>query len=137
MKRSAILLSLLLFAAPVVGDVVLTIPELVRSEVGGPDTVAYDRIRTISVEVTPSGNFISMQFELFVFGDNSKPPYAGTYEIDVDGLIAYIRIDRLNFDTGVNLTPPQATAIINQINDHVANVEDSMITLGVVDGTQQ
>lgn len=137
MRKILIFCVLALLPAVAVTDVVLTIPEQVKAEVGGTATVNYDRIRTTSITVEPQNNTIEMRFELFVSTDAAMPAYVGTYVIDAAAQTASIRIDRLGFEAGITLTTPQTNSVINNINAHVQNVENSMITFGVVDGTQQ
>jgi hypothetical protein len=72
MKR---LLLVLVLLSPVLAsaDVVLTLPEEIRSELGATTTVQYDRIRTLGISVDPQAETVRVQFELFVSSDNSKP----------------------------------------------------------------
>ena len=137
-KIAAITLSLLLFVSgAVLGDVLLTIPEAVRSEIGGTGTVNYDKIRTISIEVRPGDNTVVARIEIFASSDAAQPAYAGTYTLDATASTAKLEIPGLGFQTGLTLSGAQATSVIDSIDAHRDNVEDSMISFGVVDGTQQ
>jgi len=135
MKR--LFLVLLLLAAPAAADIVLTVPEAVRSEIGGSGTVNYDRIRTLNISVDPQANVMEAQIEIYASSDNAQPAYRGTYSVDADAQTARLEIPSLGFQTGLTLTPAQATTVINAIDDHRDNIENSMIAFGVVAGTQQ
>ena len=136
MKR-ILILALLLLATPAVADIVLTIPESVRSEIGGPGTVEYDKIRTISIEVRPQDNTVIANVEIFASSDAAQPVYRGTYTVDANAPTAHLQIPGLGFQTGLTLTGPQATGVTNSIDSHRDNIEDSMVLFGVVDGTQE
>lgn len=137
MKQTTLILAALSVALVTLANVVLTTPESVRSEIGGGATVTYEEIRTSSICVSPVGNTMSMQFELFDAQDAARPPFNGTYFVNADALVASLRIDGIGFETGKTLTAGQATAAINVINSHVDTVEGSMVSFGLVDGTQQ
>jgi hypothetical protein len=137
--KKAILLTLLLLLAPVVSqaDILLTVAELVRSEIGGTGTAAYDTIRTVSITVNPQDNTLFSRFELFVSADGSKPALSGEYQLDVASGVGTIRIERLGLETGVTLTQPQKDGIITNIDAHRDTTENSMVSFNMVDGTQQ
>jgi hypothetical protein len=125
-----------LLAAPATANITLTVTEQVRSKIGASGTIGYDTIRATSIRVDPQENTLYIEFELYVAGDNAKPSYSGTYEVDTGTGIAKMRIPGLGIDTGVTLTPQQNTGVVNNIDSHRDNVENSMISFGLVDGTQ-
>ena len=118
-------------------DIVLTIPESVRSEIGGTGTVEYDKIRTVSIRVDPQNNILIANVEIFASSDNAQPAYAGTYAVDTGAATARLEIPGLGFQTGLTLSPPQVTSVINAIDAFRDDVEGSTISFGVVDGTQE
>ncbi len=139
MKKLAVivLVGTIGLAGGAVADIVLTLPESVRSELGAATTVNYDRIRTLSVRVEPGSDILVANIEIFASSDAAQPAYRGTYTVDANAGTATLRIDRLGFETGLTLSPGQRTAVITNIDQHRDNVENSMISFGVVDGTQQ
>lgn len=136
MKRFVIL-ALLLFAAPAFADIVLTIPEAVRSEIGGTGTVNYDKIRTISIRVDPQDNILVADVEIFASSDAAQPAYRGTYAVDTASSTARLEIPGLGFQTGLTLSGAQVASVVSAIDAFRDDVEGSMISFGVVDGTQE
>ena len=135
MKRYLPILLLLAFVGGVSAEVVLTIPEAVPSQLGGNATVDYDRVRTLSIMVSPVDNSVVMQFELYASSDAARPPFPGTYI--VRNGVASIEVEGVRKHTGVTLTNPQNNSVANAIDSHVAQVENSMISFGLVPGVQQ
>jgi len=138
MNRIILVVAVLLLACTSVGaDIVLTIPESVRSEIGGTGTVNYDKIRTVSIRVDPQSNILIADVEIFASSDNAQPAYAGTYAVDTGSSTARLEIPGLGFQTGLTLSGAQVTSVINAIDAFRDDVEGSTISFGVVDGTQE
>lgn len=117
-------------------DIALTTTEQVRSEIGGAGAVSYDRLRMISIVVTPPDTIVAT-VELFLSSDASKPALRGTYTMLAGTSIARLEIERLGLETGVSMTAGQVTTVQNHISSHVADIEAMMITLGLAAGVQQ
>jgi hypothetical protein len=128
---------LVLACGPVLADINLTVPESVRSEIGGSGTANYDKIRTTRIEVDPQDNTLFATIEIYSSSDAALPAYEGTYIVNTESSQARLEIPGLAFQTGLTLTAPQVTSVINSIDSHRDNVESSMISFGVVDGTQE
>jgi hypothetical protein len=126
-----------LVALVTMGNVVLTIPEEVRSEIGGGGVVTYEEIRTTSVCVSPLDNSVRLDFELFDADDAARPSFNGFYNVNANTRIASLDIEELGFSTGKTITVGQANSAIAVIDSHVDQVEDSMVTFGLVAGVQQ
>lgn len=127
----------LLIAAPAAADIVLTVPEAVRAEIGAATTVNYDRIRVTNISTNPQDNSVNVSFELFVSSDGARPALRGQYSISVNDSSARIQVEGLGIDTGVTLNAGQRTTVISNVDQHRDNVENSMISFGLVDGSQQ
>ena len=135
MKRTMAVIVLALLVLPAAADVTLTAPEQIRSTVGGGQTVPYDKIRTININIQPQEGRVVVRFELYSSTDNALPPYQGVYESDAVTGVSRLRIERLGVDTGITLTNPQKDAVTNAIAGYVAQVEGSMVSFGLVDGS--
>lgn len=135
--KKLFIIFMLFIAGPAVADIVLTIPEAVRSEIGAATTIGYDTLRMQDIRVNVQNNTVSADFELFVNGDNSKPVLSGIYTIDTSNDTAKLRVDALGIDTGYTLSVGQRNGVISNIDAHRDNIENSMISFGLVDGTQQ
>lgn len=140
MTRKISILAVAVFSVALtaaIANIALTIPEEVRSEVGGTATITYDEIRTTQICVRPDNSTVAVQFELFDVQDAARPPFFGTYNLDTDAATADFTIEGLGIFLGKTLTGPQVDGVNDFIVAHVATVEQSMIDFGVVDGTQQ
>ena len=141
MKKKILLVlgvvGLMLTGGTTTANVVLTTPEAVKAELGGPGTIDYDQIRTVSVRVIPATNTVILELEIFASSDSAQPAYDGTYRIDANDSKATLEISRIGFERGVTLNPGQVAAVAADIAEHVANVENSMTQFGMVVGTQQ
>ena len=76
-----------------------------------------------------------MNFELFASSDAARPAYRGRYS--VQGSVAEVEIAELGFNTGLTLGAGQVAAVASAIASHVAQVEGSLVSFGLVDGVQQ
>ena len=106
---SFVLLGML--SVPAGADILLTVAEAVRSEVGSTTTASYDSIRTLSITVDPQNEILNARFELFVSSDAAKPALSGSYDLDAASGVGTIRIERLGIETGVTLTAGQIIAV--------------------------
>jgi len=140
MKRTILLAGLVLalgLGTHTRADVALTTAEQIRSEVGGTATIAYDRIRTLSITVDAVNDTMRMSFELYASSDAAAPAYRGSYDVDAASNTAKVKIERIGFEGGITISAGQATSVTNSIASIVADVESSMAQFGLANGTQQ
>lgn len=135
MKRTTLLFAVLALSVVLRADVSLTSPVDMPGVFGGAGNVGYDSIRTTRIIVDPQANTVQVRVEVFVSTDSSRPIHTGTYTIDTAK--ARFVVETMGFDQSVGLTPAQASALISTLDSHRQTMEQSMVSLGLVDGTVQ
>lgn len=135
MKRIVLLFSVLALSVVLRADVLLTTPVNMPGVFGGPGNVGYDSLRTTRITVDPQANTLRVEFEIFVSNDSSRPVHTGTYTADTAK--ARFVVGTMGFDQSVGLTPAQASAFISTLGSHRTTIENSMVSLGLVDGVVQ
>lgn len=117
--------------------ITLTTPKEINSVLGGNAPVAYNKLVLGPFTMNGVDQTIIGTLRLTSTSTPSMQPITGTVRINIPGgneLI--IEVPQLDFYRRIVLTSPQATSVINQIEAAQAQIENGLISLGVIAGTR-
>ena len=117
--------------------ITLTNPKLVNSVLGGEDTVAYDKMVLDQIRYITSGSkVVTANVRITSTTQPSMQEINGSLKIEIGTSTLTIEVAQLDFKSRLTLTGGQVTSITNLITNAQDALENGLITVGVVDGTQ-
>ena len=117
--------------------ITLTNPSLVNSVLGGEDTVAYDKMVLDQIRYITSGSKeVTANVRITSTTQPSMQEINGSLKIEIGTSTLTIEVAQLDFKSRLTLTGGQVTSITNLITNAQDALENGLITVGVVDGTQ-
>ncbi len=115
--------------------ITLTTPYQVLATMAGT-TVAYNKIRITSVQFDLVGQGITANFQIVVSADPTKPLIIGTLVISTTGLSIQLQVPQLSINQSFVITPAEAAAVQNIMNNFQNSLENALVNHGVIVGTQ-
>jgi hypothetical protein len=116
--------------------ITLTTPTAINSVLGGNAPVAYNKLVLAPFTMDGVNQTISGTVRLTSTTSTTMQPINGTFRISVPLAELTIEVPQLDFYRRITLTSPQNTAVLNQIEAALAQVENGLISLGVIAGTR-
>ena len=137
--KKILLLAVLALSLVARGDVLLTNAVERPGQLGGASTTGYDLLVIKSFTVNPQSGTVSVNVDLTVSSDPSRPVYQGVYIITSQGgnPNASLVIEATGHDYSVNLGGAQVTAAQADIADFVSKISTSLTGFNVIAGTVQ
>jgi hypothetical protein len=116
--------------------ITLTTPRAVNTVLGGATTVNYDKLVLGPFTMDPVNQTITGAVRLTSTANPNMQPIIGTFRVSVPASEFVIEVPQLDFLRRVVTNSGQNTAILNQIEAAQAQIENGVISLGVIDGTR-
>lgn len=117
--------------------IILTNAEKVRSSLGSDTTadVAYNNCTFGSLIMDPLTPIITGSLRVWPSADTTQPPVSGNVVLDLNKGIATLDIIPLGIATKRTLNSNQITAITNIMSKAIKDVEQGLISGGMIAGT--
>lgn len=116
--------------------ITLTSPEQINSVLGGNVPVSYDKLVIKPFTFDASLMTVRGTLALSSTAEPEMQEITGRLEIDTASARLEIAVQQLDFYRRVALTGPQNDAVMTIIRDAQNSLEDGLVSLGVIDGTQ-
>lgn len=116
--------------------ITLTTPPQVQSVLGGTTTVAYDKLVVSTIGYNILDKTISAQLRLSSSSSPQMEALPGTLTIRHATSEVILTIDHPAFRRRLLLSSPQVAAVQTLLDEAQADIENGMISLGVVAGTR-
>ena len=116
--------------------ITLTNPQLVKSVLGGTDTVEYDHMFLAPITIDAESNTINAAVKITSNSDPDMQALLGNLTINTSTGILVISVQQLDFYRRIQLSAGQITTINSVISGTQNSVENGILNVGVVSGTQ-
>lgn len=116
--------------------ITLTAPAEINSILGGNAPVAYNKLVIAPFTMDGVTQTIAGVLRLTSTANTSMQPIAGTVRINVPAAELVIEVPQLDFYRRIVLSSAQNTAVLNQIEAAQAQLENGLVSLGVIAGTR-
>jgi hypothetical protein len=116
--------------------ITLTNAPLINSILGGVATVAYDKLILSAITHDPVTMTTNARIKITSTAEPTMQAVYGTLLINTATAVLTIEVQQLDFYRQITLTGPQNTTAQSFITNTQNALEDGLITLGVIDGTQ-
>jgi len=116
--------------------ITLNTPPAVTSVLGGTDTVSYDKFVLSSITYDPVNQTVNAQVRITSTAQQDMQPITGSMSVNRATGKLEIAVQQLDFYRRVALSGAQSTALEDHIRSTQHTLENSLITLGMVAGTQ-
>ena len=116
--------------------ITLTTPAEINSVLGGTSPVAYNKLVLGPFTMNGIDQTISGVLRLTATAAPSMQAIIGSVRISVPAAELVIEVSQLDFYRRIVLSSGQNTAILNQIEAAQAQVENGLISIGVIAGTR-
>lgn len=116
--------------------ITLTTPSQINSVLGGNAPVGYDKLVLAPFNMDAVGQTVNASVRLTSTTTPSMQAIVGTLKINVLTSELVIEVAQLDFFRRVALSGAQNTAILGQIEAAQAQLENGLISVGVIAGTR-
>ena len=116
--------------------ITLTTPHPLSVVLGSAETVGYDKLVMDSVQHNPVQRSIRSQFRLMATASPEMPIVQGRADIDLPTGKMLFEIEPLRIRRVMKLTSGQVAAAQSWIDAGQKNIEDGLISIGVISGTR-
>lgn len=116
--------------------ITLTIPESIKTQLGGVGSVSYERFVADTFTFSTSARTVKGRGKLISTSVPSAEPVFGDYEFLLGPGTLKFRMDQKSVARRLELSGAQVTAVQNVMNDVQNALESGFITLQVILGTQ-
>ena len=117
--------------------ITLTTPRALNIVLGGNTTVSYNKLVVGPFTMNQVTQIITATLVLTATASAQATPINGTLTINLPaGNILQLDVPQLDISTKLTLTSAQATSVVNAIEAAQAQLENGLISLGVVAGTR-
>lgn len=116
--------------------ITLTTPAAVNSVLGGNVPIAYDHLVLSPLTHDPTALTITATVRLTSTANPDMTPIVGSLTINGSTGKLEISVQQLDFLRRVTLSPGQISAVLGYITSAQNAVEQGLVALGVVAGTQ-
>lgn len=114
--------------------ITLTTPDQINSVLGGNAPVSYDKLVIAPFTMNGVDQTINAVLRLTSTSSPTMQPIMGSLRVNVPASELIIEVSQLDFYRRITLTGPQNTNILNQIEAAQAQIENGLISLGVIAG---
>lgn len=116
--------------------ITLTTPHEINSVLGGTAPVPYNKLVLGPFTMDGVTQTINGTLRLTSTTNPTMQPITGRLQISVPAAEVIVEVAQLDFYRRIVTTSPQNTSILNQIEAAQAQLENGLISLGVVAGTR-
>lgn len=116
--------------------ITLTTPPQVNSVLGGSAPINYDKLVIGPFTMDGVAQTIRATVRLTSTTTPSMAPITGTLTIQVPASELIIEVGQLDFYRRIVLSGPQNTSVLGQIETAQAQIENGLVSLGIVAGTR-
>jgi hypothetical protein len=116
--------------------ITLTTPTEINSVLGGSAPIAYNKLVLGPFTMNGVEQTISGVVRLTATSAPTMQAITGALRINVPSAELVIEVPQLDFYRRIVLSGAQNTAILNQIEAAQAQIENGLVSLGVVSGTR-
>lgn len=116
--------------------ITLTIAPEIKSQLGGSTLVGYDKLVVSPFTMNAVDQTITGSLRMTSTANATMQPILGTLSISVPAAELRIEVPQLDFYRRITLNSAQNTAVLAQIEAAQAQVENGLVTLGVIAGTR-
>jgi hypothetical protein len=116
--------------------ITMTTPEVINTVLGGNVPVNYDKIVLSPINFDPVNQLIAANVRMSSTASPNQQTITGTLTVKTLTSELILEVPQISFYRRMLLNTGQNTAISNQIETAQAQVENGVITLGVVAGTR-
>ena len=116
--------------------ITLTNPKAINVVLGGTAMVDYDKFVLSSITHNPVAMIINAAIRITSTTDPNMQAISGSLSINTASAVLTIEVPQLDFYRQISLTGPQNNAVQTIIRDAQNDLENGLISVGVVDGTQ-
>jgi len=114
--------------------ITLTNPILIKNQIGGDGTVAYNKLVLLPLRMYPGQGKVDATVELTSTANPSMPPIRGS--LTIDGPLVRVEVERVNLYLGVQMSAGQQASLATIIANAQNALEAGLVNLGVVAGAQ-
>lgn len=115
--------------------ITLTTPEQINSVLGGSVPVSYDKLVISPINFNPISQSISANMVLTSTSKPSMPSIQGNLSISLVGGAYTVQVPNIVTQNGT-LTAGQITTVQGWVDSSQANIENGLVSLGLVVGTR-
>jgi hypothetical protein len=116
--------------------ITLTTSSKINSVLGGNSLVDYDRLVISPLTFDPQALTITGQIKLTSIANPDMQTVIGSLVVNTSQGKLQVEVPQLNFLRRITLSGPQITTINTLITNAQNSVENGLINLGVISGTQ-
>lgn len=116
--------------------ITLTSPPAVNSILGGAGTVSYDRFVLQTITYDTVNLTVNAVIRITSTTNPDMQAITGRLVIQIASAKLEIQVEQLDFYRRITLTGPQNTSIETLIRNAQNAIENGLITVGVIAGTQ-
>lgn len=116
--------------------ITLSQPAEINSILGGNAPIAYNKLVIGPFTMDPVAQTISGTLRLTSTGNTTMQAITGRLSISVPAAEVIVEVQQLDFYRRIITNSGQNTAILNQIEAAQAQIENGLISLGVIAGTR-
>ena len=116
--------------------ITLTTPAQINTVLGGNAPVGYDKLVLAPLHFNAVEQTIVGQVRMTSTTDPAMDAVTGSLRVDVAKSELLIDVPQVDFRRRIVLTAGQKTAVLNQIEAAQAQVENGLVTIGVISGTR-
>lgn len=116
--------------------ITLTTPHEINSVLGGNAPVAYNKLIIGPFTMDPIGQTITGNLRLTSTANASMQPIIGTLRVSVPAAEVTVEVAQLDFYRRIITVSGQNDAILAQIEAAQSQLENGLLSLGVIAGTR-
>lgn len=116
--------------------IILTIPPVVNSILGGDSSIEYDHLVLSSIAINPLTLLVTANLRLTSTSNPEMQEITGTLRIENSSGVLTVEVGKLDFYRRVQLSGAQITSVNTIISNAQNALESGLISLGVIGGTQ-
>lgn len=116
--------------------ITLTTAAQINSVLGGSAPVGYNKLVLSPFTMNPVDQVVQSTVRLTSTANPDMQAIIGSMRISVPEAVLEIQVQQLDFYRRIRLTSPQSTSVLTIITNAQNALENGLITLGLVSGTQ-
>ena len=116
--------------------ITLTTPPIINSVIGGNSPVNYDKFSMSNIVHEVGSNNVRAALKITSTSNPDMTALNGTLTINFANAIAEVAVPQLDFYRRIALSGPQQNAVAALVSTAQDRLEEGLITLGLVSGTQ-
>lgn len=116
--------------------ITLTTPPSINSILGGSAPVAYNKLVLGPFTMDGVTQVVTGTLRLTSTGSPTMQPITGSLRISVPAASVVVEVPQLDFYRQITTTSPQNTSVLNIIEAAQAQLENGLISLGLISGSR-